>query len=122
MATNIAGKALPAGNGGVTYPSPNEWPTTYHAITAINKSPQAQITAPAHGITMSLTTSTPKVDFTQVKGMTQINGQFAFVTSVIDADNITVALDTSTYFAYTSGGFLNVTGGSTPIDPLTNIA
>lgn len=122
MAQNAAGRSLPAGNGGVTYPSPNEWTVTYKAITAINRSPSATVTAPSHGITLSATASTPKVDFTQVNGMTQINGKFAFVTSVIDTDNIVVALDTSQYYPYTSGGYLNVTGGSAPIDPYTNIA
>ena len=121
MATNLAGKALPAGNGGVTYPSPNEWPVTVFAITAITNSGQAQVTAPNHGITVSPNLSTPKVDFTQVKGMQQINGNFAFVTQVIDANNILVALDTTRYMPYTSGGFLNVTGGSPPQDPLTNL-
>lgn len=120
MARNLAGTYLPPGNGGVVYPSPNEWPITVHAITAITRSLQAQVTAPGHGITISANQSTPKVDFTQVKGMYQINGQFAFVTSVIDSDNITVALDTSQYSSYQSGGFLNVIVSPVPIDPLTN--
>ncbi len=85
---------LPAGNGGVTYPSPNEWPITVFAITAITNAVQAQVTAPNHGITLSANQSTPKVDFTQVVGMYQINGQFGFVTQVIDANNIVVALNT----------------------------
>lgn len=122
MATNIIGKALPAGNGGVTYPSPNEWPITVFAITGITQSGNAKVTATSHGITLSPTASTPKVDFTQVKGMWQINGQFAFVNQVIDADNIIIALDTSQYSPYTSGGFLNITGGSPPDDPLANTA
>lgn len=122
MAQNLAGRTLPAGNGGVTYPSPNEWPTTVFSITGITNQPNAIVTAPGHGITLSPTASTPKVDFTQVKGMFQINGQFAFVTEVIDEDNIVVALDTSQYYAYTSGGFLNITGGSAPNDPLENTA
>lgn len=121
MAKNLAGTNIPAGNGGVTYPSPNEWPVTVFAITAITRSPQAKITAPGNGITVSSTTSTPKVDFTQVKGMSQINGQFAFVTQVIDANNFLVALDTSQFSPYSSGGFVNITGGSAPDDPLTNL-
>lgn len=121
MAKNLAGTTLPAGNGGVTYPSPNEWPITVFAITGITKGTQAKITAPGNGITLSSTTSTPKVDFTQVKGMSQINGQFAFVTKIIDANNFIVALDTSQYSPYTSGGFVNITGGSAPDDPLTNL-
>jgi hypothetical protein len=121
MAKNLMGQALPPGNGGVTYPSPKEWPITVFAITAINNATQAQVTAPGHGITLNPpNNSIPKVDFTQVKGMQQINGQFAFVTNVIDVNNINVALDTSQYYAYTGGGFLNITGGSPPDDPLTN--
>jgi hypothetical protein len=122
MAANAAGTPLPPGNGGVVYPSPNEWPITVFSITGITNSSNAVVTAPGHGITLSATASTPKVDFTQVQGMQQINGQFAFVTSVIDANTIAVALDTSRYYPYTSGGFLNVTGGSAPNDPLENIA
>lgn len=120
MAKNLAGTNLPPGNGGVVYPSPTEWTITVHAITGITQAPQAKITAPGHGITLSSTASTPKVDFTQVKGMFQINGRFAFVTRVIDVNNFTVDLNTSSYYPYTSGGFINVTGGSSPIDPLTN--
>lgn len=120
MARNLAGVTLPPGNGGVTYPSPNEWSVTYHAITGITNGMNAVVTAPSHGITLSSTASTPKVDFSQVKGMSQINGKFAFVTQVIDADTIAVELNTLFYDPYISGGFLNVTGGSAPIDPLEN--
>lgn len=120
MAQNLAGRALPAGNGGVTYPSPNEWTITYHAITGITNSTKATVTAPDHGITISSDQSTPKVDFTQVVGMKQINGQFAFVIEVVDTDTIRIALDTSQYLPYVSGGYLNVTVGPSPIDPYTN--
>jgi len=109
-----------AGNGGVTYPSPNEWPVTVHAITAITRTTQPKVTAPGHGITTSSSQSTPQVDFSQVKGMTQINGKFAYVVNVIDVNNFTIALDTSQFSAYTSGGFVNVLVGPAPINPLTN--
>lgn len=109
-----------AGNGGVTYPSPNEWPITVHAITGITRSTNPIVNAVGHGITLSASESTPRVDFSQVRGMYQINGQSAYVTSVIDVDNITIALDTSQYSAYTSGGFLNVLVSPVPINPLTN--
>jgi hypothetical protein len=109
-----------AGNGGVTFPSPNEWPITVHAITGITRSPQAVVTSPNHGITLSPTESTPRVDFTQVKGMSQINGQSAFVSTVNDVNTITVALNTTQYYPYLSGGFLNVLVSPPPINPLTN--
>lgn len=120
MAKNLAGTGIPPGNGGVVFPSPNEWPVTVHAITNITKALQPIVTAPGHGITITSGQSTPKVDFTQVKGMTQINGQFAFVTSVIDTSNFKIALDTSQYSAYRSGGFINVTVAPAPIDPFQN--
>lgn len=120
MARNLAGTTLPAGNGGVTYPSPNEWPITVHNVTGITNGLTAKVTAPAHGITTTPLQSTPQVDFSQVKGMTQINGQFAYVTNVIDVDNFTIALDTSNYSAYLSGGFINVLVSPAPINPLTN--
>lgn len=109
-----------AGNGGVTYPSPNEWPITVHAITGITRSLQPIVTAPGHGITISASQSTPQVDFSQVKGMSQINGKFAYVTSVIDVNSFTIALDTTFFSAYTSGGFINVLVSPAPINPFTN--
>ena len=120
MAKNLAGTTLPAGNGGVTYPSPTEWPITVHAVTGITNGIQPTVTAPAHGITTTPLQSTPRVDFTQVKGMTQINGQSAFVVKVIDANSFTIDLITSFYSAYLSGGFVNVIVSPAPINPLTN--
>jgi hypothetical protein len=120
VARNLAGATLPAGNGGVTYPSPDEWPITVHAVTGITNGRNPTVTAPGHGITLSSQQSTPQVDFSQVKGMHQINGQFAYVTSVISSSQFTIALDTSNYSAYISGGFINVLVSPAPIDPLTN--
>ena len=120
MARNLAGTTLPAGNGGVTYPSPNEWPITVHDVTGISNGLNALVTAPGHGISLTPLQSTPRVDFTQVKGMTQINGQFAFVVTVISASQFTIALDTSFYSPYLSGGFVNVIVSPAPINPLTN--
>lgn len=137
------------GQGGVTYPSPNEWPVTAIPVTNITQSLNATVTAPNHGITLSANQSTPKVDFSQVKGMYQINGKFAFVVKVVDSDTFTVDLDTSQFYAYVApvdrswerfnntpwqnadfswnyfitngGGFVNITGGNAPDDPLTNL-
>lgn len=138
-----------AGNGGVTYPSPNEWPVTVKPISNIAKGLTTLVTAPGHGITLSPTQSTPRVDFSQVRGMSQINGQFGFVLSIPNSDQVVIDLNSSTFsnyivpidrkwqsfpstqwsqmqvpwsfFTYNLGGFLNITGGSPPIDPLTNL-
>jgi len=120
MPTNNAGTGIPAGNGGVTYPSPNEWTVTYVTVTGITNALQAVVTAPNHGITLVSGQSTPGVDFSQVKGMKEINGQFGYVTKVIDANTIMVAINTLFYSPYTSGGYLNKVAGSSPIDPFTN--
>lgn len=120
MAKNLAGTNLPPGNGGVTYPSATEWPITVFAITGITQAVNALVTAPNHGITLSPTQSVPRVDFTQVSGMNQINGQFGYVLQVIDANNIVVQVNTQFFSPYISGGFINITGGSPPDDPLTN--
>ncbi len=109
------------GQGGVTFPSPNEWPVTVITITDIQKGMNTLVTAPSHGITLSSDQSTPKVDFSQVKGMSQINGQFGFVISVPNVNQVVVALDSMQYNSYISGGFLNITGGTPPYDPLTNL-
>lgn len=105
----------------VVFPSPNEWPVTYRAITGITRSLQATITSPDHGFTDADIPVT-QVDFSQVKGMQQINGQFAFITSIVDADNFTIALDTTQFHAYTLGGFVNINAGNSPDDPFTNVA
>lgn len=105
----------------VVYPSPNEWPVTYRAITGISRAVQAVITAVDHGFT-SADIPITVVDFTQVKGMQEINGQFAPITSIIDDNNFTIDLDTSRFHAYTTGGFVNIQSGNSPYDPFTNIA
>lgn len=120
MARNLAGTSIPPGNGGVVYPSPTEWTTTYVAITGIAKGIVTIVTAPNHGITITAGESTPGVDFSQVQGMQQINGKFGFVSQVIDADTIAINIDSSFYSDYKSGGFINKIAGSSPIDPLTN--
>jgi hypothetical protein len=105
----------------VTFPSPNEWPVAYRTITGITNSPNPIITAPDHGFTTS-DINIVQVDFSQVKGMQDINGRFGFITSIIDTDNFTIALDTSGFHSYTSGGFCNINAGNSPDDPFTNIA
>jgi len=120
MARNLAGTTIPPGNGGVVPPSPNEWPVTYVDITGITNSLQAVITAPNHGFTTADIPVT-QVDFSQVKGMKEINGKFGFITKIIDDNNFQVALDTSQFHPYSSGGFVNVNAGNAPYDPFQNL-
>ena len=82
-------------------------------ITAITKAAQAVITIGAH----SLTTN-HSVYISGVSGMTEINGQRANIVAT-GATTITVAINSSGYSTYTSGGTVNtrpqgaepVTGG-----------
>ena len=119
MAKNLAGTNLPPGNGGVVYPSPNEWPVTVISVTGITKGINPTITAPNHGLTASAV-NIVQVDFSQIKGMQDINGKFGYVTSIVDTNNFTIALDTSFFHSYTSGGFVNINAGYSPQDPFTN--
>jgi len=106
----------------VTPPSPNEWPVTYKIITNITRDRQAQVTSPLHGFTTASDVNVTKLDFTQVKGMFQINGNSAYITQVVDLNNFTVAIDSSQYYSYVSGGYANIVTGNVPYDPFQNIA
>lgn len=107
------------GQGGVTYPSAQEFPVSYRSIQGITQSPQARVTSANHGFTNADIPVT-QLDFSQVKGMSQINGQFAYITQIVDTNNFLVGLDTSQYHAYTSGGYCNILAGNTPYDPFQN--
>lgn len=99
----------------VTPPSPNEWPqNTVIAITGITNDSQALVTAPAHGMT-SANNGNTFVGFKQVQGMIQINGTNALITTIIDANNFRVSLNTTNFYVYASNGVVIV---DTSIDPI----
>lgn len=106
----------------VTFPSPNEWPVTYRVITNITRNNVTTVTSPLHGFTNANDANVTKVDFTQVKGMKEINGLSAYITNVIDIDNFTVAIDSTFFTPYASGGFANIMTNNPPYDPFQNIA
>lgn len=105
----------------VVPPSPNEWPITTFLITNITKANPAKVTCPNHPFTQSQDVGITTVDFLQVKGMSQINSKNAFITTVIDTNNFTVALDTTQFYTYTSGGIISIVGGRSPYSPFQNI-
>ena len=72
-----------------------------HAITGISKATSAVVTLGAHTYVTGMS-----VNFKSVAGMTQINGMRGFITSY-DATTITVAINTSAFGVYTSGGETN---------------
>lgn len=91
---------LLTGGGMVVEPVTAASPSSDMLITAITKAAQAQITAAFHDYAVG-----DKVFFTGISGMTELNGRFATVVSVVDANNFTIGIDTRTY-----GTFVSSTG------------
>lgn len=74
-------------------------------ITAITKATSAQVTATAHGL------SAGQVAYVaSVGGMTEINGQWYLVKTVVDANNVTLAVDSTNFTTYISGGTISPSG------------
>lgn len=108
----MASNAVPPS---VTPPSPYEWPQNLvQDITNITINNVAQVTVPDHGFTFTDEGQT-FVMFKQVQGMIQINGVNALIQQVIDENNITVNVNTTNFYAYTSGGVLITDSGSPPV-------
>lgn len=71
-------------------------------ITAITKASSAVISCAGHTFTAG-----ESVYISGVAGMTQINGQRAIINSIVPGTSITVAIDSTGYSTYTSGGAAN---------------
>lgn len=71
------------------------------SITAITKAASAVVTVGAHTFVVG-----ESVHFTGVVGMTEINGQRGLITAV-GATDITVAINSTSFTVYTSGGTVN---------------
>ncbi len=71
------------------------------SISSIGQSNPAVLTVGTHGFTTGMA-----VHISGVNGMTQINGQRALITAY-DATHITVAINSSAYSTYTSGGVVH---------------
>ena len=105
----------------VVPPSPFEFPETVQAITAITQAAQAQVTIPNHGFTTAADVGITSLSFHFITGMEQMNNLIGLITSVIDVNNITVAINSSTFFPYVSGGQISNIAGHSPYDPFENI-
>jgi hypothetical protein len=111
----------------VVPPSPNEFPVSYRTVTNITKAENAQVTIPNHGFTESADVGVipgigiTTLSFHYVLGMFQINTLTGMILSVIDPNNITVSIDTSTFSPYVSGGQALIVGGHSPYSPFQNI-
>ena len=71
-------------------------------ITAISKAAQAVLSCAGHAFAVG-----ESVHIAGVLGMTQINGKRALITAVVAGVSITVAINTTAYGTYTSGGTAN---------------
>ncbi len=89
------------------------------AVTGISTAQYASVTAVAHGLVVGQTvmisdvigmTAQELVNGQLVTGTTSINGAFASVRAVPDADHVTLTLDTRNLSGYGGGGHLNVPG------------
>lgn len=69
------------------------------SVSAITKATLAQVTSASHGLAVG-----QAVFITGVSGMTQINGLIGFVTTVVDANNVVVSINSTSFTAYSSGG------------------
>lgn len=74
-------------------------PDSSKTITAITKAANAQITATGHGFSGG-----DEIFFRSIAGMTEMNSQVGVVQSVVDANNFTVDINSTSYTTYTSGG------------------
>lgn len=77
--------------------------TVTGTITAATKANPCQLTVATHGLS-----SNDEVLVTDVVGMTELNGQEVTVT-VVDANNFTIGIDSSSYTTYSSGGEISKT-------------
>jgi len=73
-------------------------PTVKRAISAMTKANPGKVTAAAHGFVTG-----DKLFLSKLKGMAQADNR-AYTITVLDADNFTLGVDTTTYDAYVSGG------------------
>jgi len=89
------------------------------SVTAISTAQYAVVTAPAHGLTAGQThmitgvvgmVATERINGQLTYGTTSINGRFATVRSITNANTLVLNLDTRNYSPYASGGKLTQPG------------
>lgn len=94
----------------VTYPSPYEWLETVYPIIGITNATQAVVTCSAYAFG-SKDPYVTQVTFKQVQGMLPINGITCLIVAVLSSTQFVIALNTSGFPAYTSGGVICIDTG-----------
>lgn len=99
-------------NGYTPYQTGNAalYTPTNKTISGLTQAASAQVTITSHGFT-SADVGYTVMTFSGVNGMDQINTLRGVIQSIVDANNITVNINTTTFSAYTSGGIANVITG-----------
>lgn len=87
-------------------------PTESMKITAITKAVNAQVTAAFHAYSVG-----DRVYLSGITGMTELNGRFASVVSVVDANNFTINIDTRLYTTFVSSTGLVRAGAPAAVVP-----
>lgn len=93
-----------------------EYVETNKAITAITNAANAQVTSTAHGFTAA-DVGVTTVTFSGVVGMTQINTLRGVIQAIVDANNFTVNINTTSFSTFTLSGhpIINVITGIPPV-------
>lgn len=99
----------------VTYPSPNEFLQTVYPITGITRDSQAVVTCSAYSFT-SADNFITQVTIKQVVGMLPINGITCLITEVLSSTQFRIAVDTTNFPAYVSGGVIVIDTGQPPVE------
>lgn len=99
----------------VTYPSPNEFLETVYPITNITRASQATVTCAEYSFT-SADQFITQITFKQVVGMLPINGITALITNVLSSTQFQVAVNTTNFPAYGSGGVICIDTGQPPVE------
>jgi hypothetical protein len=99
----------------VTYPSPNEFLETVYPITGITNNSQATVTCTAYSFS-SADNNITQVTFKQVVGMLPINGITCLITNVLSSTSFEIAVDTTNFPAYISGGVICIDTGQPPVE------
>lgn len=99
----------------VTYPSPNEWLQTVYPITNITNAAQAIVTCSDYSFGSEDPFIT-QITFKQVGGMLPINGLTCLIIEVISSTQFRVAVNTSSFPAYTTGGVICIDTGQPPVE------
>jgi hypothetical protein len=90
--------------------------TNIKAVSAVTAANPGEVTITGHQITAGTTTA--DIRFDGIVGMTQLNGN-TYTCTYVDANRVTIGVDTSGYTAYSSGGWASGPGNSIDVQGIS---